>query len=499
MTVPEGTFALCLEYLVTMQRPIDELERQNLQAVAAAVYVAVTGDVDHPDGGNHPVSQVSGVDALKEYVERFLDGYQVTPESLAAAVSEGVALSEATLKELISQASAAGLDVEEFFADGEFDIEAGLSAAASHDPGSGERERSVRERVFDEWRRADNAGEWVIVSPGDVHSTFGVHEIARSVILDRGLPVDTPYIGWGRDRDTLRPDGTFAKGEDHQQVFWRGDAEKITNLLRKVESLGYVIEGGENGAPFRLVCADDASSTEPFALVQRDDLLSDRHEIDLGSLRYATSWVEKTKLPKSDADNLSEDEARELFDDESPQDLYVFPSGADGELPAWSMKLRPRKKSAVVTHFHDPSGSVARIVEFEYTRVFTDGVPGGSLLRDTVTGYLWPEEHVKYAAKTRAIAKVALGDSSGTPVITREDRLTGATTTTKHRGGSAEGRISYPAFGAWGPLVDPRFGEVEGGATSRRVSDSAWGRMSFREGTHELCRLRAMSPEVGTR
>lgn len=453
---------------------------RHLWAVAAAVYVAVTHDLDHPGGGDHPVDQISDEAALKAYVESYLDGYAVTPESLSAAMDEGSSLTEGTLKELISQAAAADLDVEEFFADVELDLEGGLAAAASFAAATGAtagtRESSVRDQVFATWQRADDQGTLVLVRPGEVWSSFGIHEVARGHILARSLPATTPYIGWGGDRDVLRPDGTFKKGEDRQEVLWHGDAEMIGDLLRQVEPLGYAIEGGANRTRFRLVSDDDPSSSEPYALPQRDDLLGDQDALAPGALRFAASWVEKAHGPKGPGDHLTESEARGLYEAGSSTDFFVFPEAPEGVAPAWSMKVRPSKKTVVVTHYHHPSGSVARIMAFTYTRVFTNSVPGGSLWRDTVTDYLWPADHVRYAPKTRATHTVTLRDLADASEIVRADRASGEKTVTKHRDGSTgQLLVSYPPFGEWEPILDPRFGEAEDPYLVPRLSiDAAW-------------------------
>lgn len=107
--------------MTSLIEPSDETRA--LWAVASAVYVAVTKDIDHPDGGDDPVTAVTDTDTLRTYVESYLDGYEVTPESLTAAVTEGTSLTEPTLKELISQASAAGMSANEFFDGDEFEIE----------------------------------------------------------------------------------------------------------------------------------------------------------------------------------------------------------------------------------------------------------------------------------------------------------------------------------------------------------------------------------------
>lgn len=134
---------------------------QHLHAVAFAVYVAVTRDLDHPDGGDDPVSAVTDVAGLKRYVESYLDGYEVSDASLSAAVAEGPGLTADTLKELISQAAEVGIDWDEFFEDGEFDIDAGLAAAAGLDPAGSTPAASVRDRVFAELRKADDEGVWL--------------------------------------------------------------------------------------------------------------------------------------------------------------------------------------------------------------------------------------------------------------------------------------------------------------------------------------------------
>ncbi len=353
---------------------------QHLHAVASAVYVAVTRDLDHLDGGDDPVSAVTDVAGLKRHVESYLDGYEVSDASLSAAVAEGPGLTADKLRELISQAAEVGIDRDEFFEDGEFDIDAGLAAAAGLDPAGSTPAASVRERVFAELRKAEDEGVWLFIDPSQTHSSVGAVECAYNQIKDRGRPDDTSYIGWGRDRDHLRPDGTFARGEDSQEIFWFGDEDTIRETLRRVEPLGFVVEDGENGTRFRLVSRDDASSPEPFALPQRDDLVPQAGGAQ--GFRYARSFVEKTHLPKSDDDQLvvALAEVQELYDGGAAVDIFVLPELAEGELPAWSMKIRPKKK-VVVTHYHQPSGSAARIIELDYSPMSTNLNPNGSLTR----------------------------------------------------------------------------------------------------------------------
>lgn len=443
---------------------------QNLWAVAAAVHAAVTNDVDGSgDGGI--TTTVTDAAALKAYVESYLDGYTVSATSLSTAISEGPALTAGTLKELISQATAAGLDVDDFFEGGEIDIEAGLAAAARHDTDAGTPEMTVRDRLFAVLQQADDAGEWIFVRPDRTWSTFRVHDAARDTILVRGLAVTTPYIGWGGDRDVLRPDGSFKAGEDCVTVFWRGEAPVVHAILRRTEALGYVVEGGKNGTPFRLVPADDASSTEPFAMPTRGDLLSDRGQT--GAVRYATSWVEKTHRPKSDSDYLSDEEASNLFSEGTA--FFVFPESSPTETPAWSMQVSAKKK-VVVTHYHDPSSSVARTIELKFSPSNVDGVRGGSLRRVLVTDYLWGDDRTAYATKTRAIGKVVLRSGGGTPEIMRQDAATGETTVIKHRNGPAgQLGVSNPVFGEWGPIIHPWFGEADDPSAVRRLrADDAW-------------------------
>lgn len=439
----------------------EAVSADRLQAVASAVYVAVTGDLDHPDGGDNTVSTVTDSASLKAYVESYLDGYEVSAESLGAAEAEGFNLTADTLEELISQASAVGLDRASFFEDGEFDIEGGVTAAASFDPDAAPAQLSVREQVLAEFRRIEDEGGWLFIDPSRTYGSIRAVDAAFGRIQARGLPRDTSYIGWGGDRDHLRPDGGFKRGEDSQEVFWWGDHAEVAALLRRVEPLGFTVEGGENGTRFRLVAKDDASSTEPFALPLRSDLLSDQPGASTDGYRYASSYVEKTHRPKSDDDYLTPEEAQALYDGEAADDFYVLPDVDEGELPAWSMKVRPKKK-AVVTHYHHPSGSVARIIELEFSPMYTNSNPRGSLRRTKAIDYAWPADHVKYTTKTKADEILTLPGLGGTREIVRHIPATGEKTVTKHRNDtSGDGWRTYPLFGEWTPLLDPRFGEPD--------------------------------------
>lgn len=440
-----------------------------LHAVASAVHVAVTTIIDNADGGDDPVSQVTNESELKEYVESYLDGYQVTPESLAAAIQEGTALSEATLKELISQASVIGVSAEEFFEDGEFDIEAGLAAAASFDPEAKPQEPNIREQVFAILTAPVDGEEWFFVTPADTVGTgsnpYALGEFARRRIEYRELPETSNFAGWGWGYDNLRPDGSIKKGQDSQVVYWGGDEETVRRLLRRVEPLGLVVEGGHDGGNFRLVPAANASSAEPYLPPKRDDLfLVDVDSAPTG-FRYATSWVEKNRQPKNDVDWLSEDAAAQLFDADSATDIYIVPNSSSDEPAPWMIQLRPRKKAAV-THYHRPSGSVARIVEFAFSSLYTNSDRRGSLVRGKVSDFIWPDDHIKYAPKTRSASAVVLTDGRGlASTIERLDRASSEKVVTLHRDVLEKPRwITYPLFGAWTPLTDPLFGfrEVEG-------------------------------------
>lgn len=225
-------------------------ENRDLWAVASAVFVAVTGRIDDPSGGDDPVRAVTDLDSLKTYVESYLDGYEVTPASLEAAVAEGTALTVPTLEELISQASEVDLDIEEFFEDGEFSVEAGAAAAATFAADEASRPATVRQRLIAAWSAADERGECILVLPSDVYNAREGHSIARQRILERGLPEGTPYVAWGRHHDPLLPDGTFARGESCLEVFGRGDREVIVSVLRRAEALGFVVRAVPEGARF---------------------------------------------------------------------------------------------------------------------------------------------------------------------------------------------------------------------------------------------------------
>lgn len=424
------------------------------------MYVASTRDVDHPDGADHPVSGVGDLAGLRAYVEAYLDGYEATVASLRAAVDEGTGLSEATLKELISQSSAAGIDVDDFFDGGEYDIAAGIAAARSFDPLASPPVASVRQQLFAALRMHETEGKWLFLDPE-------VSPVSRpdfaEIVEDRreaeGLPSDVAYIGWGWGWDYILPDGTFKKGEDRQEIWWGGDEATVRELLGTARPFGFVVEGGTDGARFRLVAEHDQSSPEPFTMPDRDDLLTDMATTRAGC-RYATSWVEKAHAPKSDDDLLTDDEARALFDADSRVDMFVFPAVGEGEITPWMIKVRPRK-SAVVTHYHRPSGSVARVIDLEFSRIFTNSDPRGSFVRRSVTDYVWPPEHAKFAPRTRAPHKVTLQGRGDTYVIEHSGPAVEAPTSTKHRDVAARSLWStYPRFGEWESIIDPRYGET---------------------------------------
>lgn len=440
----------------------DHFDADTLHAIAAAVYVAVTRDVDHPDGGDDPVTQVGDVASLKRYVESYLDGYTVTDASLDQALTEGFGLSEDTLMELISQASAAGLDAREFFADGEFDLAGGLRAAAGHDPKAPAQEPSVREQVLAVLQQAQDDGRLVFIRPSDSYSSVGCVDSAFYRIEARGLPRNSTILGWGKDRDHLLPGGGFARGEDHQQVFWWGDRGVVLEVLRGLEPLGFHVEGGENGTRFRLVAPGDESSLAPYALPRRDDLAVPYGPGQEGAepeYRYSTSWVEKPRRPKSEDDLLSAPQAQQLYDGEADADFFVFPGAADDELPAWCLKIRPKKK-AVVTFYHRPSGSVARIIEFSFSPLFTNSDPRGSFYRSKAIDYSWPHEHTTYAVKSRADVILTLARKKGKSESVRQDQAAGTKIVGKHRSVPAgQWGVTYPPFGHWARLLDPAFGE----------------------------------------
>lgn len=436
-------------------------DQRTYWAVAAAVHVAVTGAIDEVDGGDDAVSAVTDEAALREYVESYLDGYEVTQESLDSAVREGTALTAATLKELISQATAAGMDVEEFFADGDVDIEAGVAAAASFAAGSTVGEPSVRDQVFSVFRQAAEQGECVFVEPTEVHMSRLVWEVAQARIDRLDLPEDSEYFGWGRGGDTLRPDGTFKRGEDHLTVYWGGHAQAVLDVLRRVEHLGFVVEGGLNGRPFRLVSADSASSAEPYLVPERADLLTDLAGGGDEPLVHARTWVEKTHSPRSAEDLLTESEARELYDSDTASELFIFPEVSAGSIPGWVISVRTGKKSVTVSHFHRPSGSLARTIEFAYNSSPPGEHGRGSLHRRSVSDYLWPADHSTYAPKARAASVVTLKDARPISQLVRHDRAMGTKSVSRHRDFPGERSVGHPVFGEWRPILDPMFGQPQ--------------------------------------
>lgn len=251
-------------------------ERRDLQAVASAVFVAVTGRIDEPSGGDDPVSAVTDLASLKTYVESYLDGYEVTSASLEAAVAEGTALTVPTLEELISQASEVDLDIEEFFADGEFSVEAGVAAAATFAADGATRAPTVRDQLIAAWSEADARGECIFVRPSEVYNALDAHRIALQVILDRGLAVDTPYIAWGRNGDPLLPDGTLARGETYLEVFGRGDREVLRSVIGRAEALGFVVHEVTDGARFLVTVPGGEIDAPSLGHLRMDDVWEDR-------------------------------------------------------------------------------------------------------------------------------------------------------------------------------------------------------------------------------
>lgn len=139
------------------------------------------------------------------------------------------------------------------------------------------------------------------------------------------------------------------------------------------------------------------------------------------------------------------------------------------------MKIRPKKK-VVVTHYHQPSGSAARIIELDYSPMSTNLNPNGSLTRSKAIGYAWPADHTKYATKTKADEILTLPGRSGTREMMRQVKATGEKIVTRHRRDTgADGREPYPTFGEWGPLLDPRLGEPEDpNAVAQQLIDWRW-------------------------
>lgn len=429
-------------------------KQQQFLAVARAVYVAVSHDAELSGSDAPSAADTADEVALRGYIEGWLDGYQVSSDSLASAVSEGPAITHDTLAELITQASDAGLDLAEAVENFDLDIEQGLAAAQQvANPATGS---SVREQLFKLLQDPAHANEWLFITPGDIdgYPDNYLHHYARQKITERELPASTPYAGWDRNHDVLRPDGTIkhsASDPDWQQIYYRGDLDKILELLHPVETLGFAIEQSQDNW-LRLVPADDPTSQLPFELPARDDI----EVSSTDDFAYSSTWNERGRKPKNPADVLSPAEAEQRYlEDET---FFVYPAAAD-PVP-WSMRVEPRKQS-VVTHYHRPSGSVARVARFDYLGHRSNQSSFRSpLARRLVTDYLWPADHTKYAAKSKASQKIITACDTLLPTITREDLTTGEVTKTKHRDGPAGSvAIKYPEFGDWSALVNPWFGE----------------------------------------
>ena len=68
-----------------------------------------------------------------------------------------------------------------------------------------------------------------------------VHDRARQLLQQRGLPADHPYIGWH-----AQANGFDGKGQLHgaQRIYFDGSHEVVGRALAALEAKGFAVRGG---------------------------------------------------------------------------------------------------------------------------------------------------------------------------------------------------------------------------------------------------------------
>ncbi|MEV0899855.1 hypothetical protein [Actinoplanes sp. NPDC049802] len=123
-----------------------------------------------------------------------------------------------------------------------------------------------------------------------------VHHDAREEIRRRGMPTDTPYLGWHTQAMAFDRKGSLRRP---QAVYFGGDRATVERALRRLEPAGYAVFGGRTDSEAFLIVRDaHPTAADPAQLGEwlvRLALLSDPN-LTVGS------WPDRQPAPLRDGE-----------------------------------------------------------------------------------------------------------------------------------------------------------------------------------------------------
>lgn len=176
---------------------------------------------------------------------------------------------------------------------------------------------------------------------------------------------------------------------------------------------------------------------------------------------YLGQWNEKTGRPALDQEWLDDAVARAAYEERSrgfdvvPADVRIAVETANTSRTPWVLHSWPGGVAAFRSTFFTPAGSIFRIIDWKDE--------GDRIFKWSVVEYSYPDDDKGYRQDQNIMLVRGNFNTDGTGTLTINDKSKPTVDRLSMDQVDVSGNwLDRPAFGEWGPLIDPDFGTMPG-------------------------------------